>query len=141
MPMDFITQNLLLISLVVVSGAGLVWQMFGGGGGNGVNPGEATMLINREDALVLDVREASEFASGHLPEARSIPAGKLNERIGELEKFKDKPIIICCASGMRSSKACNDLKKLGFGKLYNLAGGVDAWVGAGYPLSKGGKAR
>lgn len=139
MPMDFINQNILLISLVVVSGAALLWQIFGSASGNGVNPGEATLLINREDALVLDVREPDEFASGHLPEARSIPVGKLDERIGELAKFKDKPIIVCCASGMRSNKACNELKKQGFGKLYNLAGGIDAWVGAGYPVKKGSK--
>ena len=64
---------------------------------------------------------------------------KLADRVGELEKFKDKPIIICCATGMRSNKACSELKKHGFEKLHNLAGGVDAWVGAGYPIKKGSK--
>lgn len=102
-------------------------------------PGEATQLINREDAHILDVREVNEYAAGHLPDAVNIPGGKLAERIGELEKFKDKPIIVCCASGMRSNKVCGELKKQGFTKLHNLAGGVDAWVGAGYPIKKGGK--
>ena len=85
------------------------------------------------------MREAEEFAGGHMPDAINIPVGKLAERVAELEKFKDKPVIVCCAAGMRSSKACGELKKHGFDKLYNLVGGVDAWVGAGYPIKKGGK--
>ncbi len=139
MPMEFINQNIMLVGLVAVSGLSLLWPLLVRPSGNSVNPGEATMLINREDAHILDVREADEFAAGHLPEALNIPAGKLAERIAELEKFKDKPIVVCCASGMRSNKACGELKKQGFEKLHNLAGGVDAWVGAGYPVKKGGK--
>ncbi len=139
MPMEFINQNILLISLVVVSGLSLLWPAFARQSGNSVSPGAATQLINREDARIVDVREAEEFAGGHMPDAINIPVGKLAERVAELEKFKDKPVIVCCAAGMRSSKACGELKKHGFDKLYNLAGGVDAWVGAGYPIKKGGK--
>jgi rhodanese-related sulfurtransferase len=139
MPMEFINQNILLISLVVVSGLSLMWPMFARPSGNSVGPAEATQLINREDAHIVDVRETDEFAAGHLPEAKNIPAAKLADRISELEKFKEKPIIVCCASGMRSNKACAELKKQGFEKIHNLAGGVDAWVGAGYPIKKGGK--
>ncbi len=139
MPMEFINQNVLLISLVVVSGLSLLWPVFVRPSGNSVSPAEATLLINREDAQVIDVREADEFAAGHLPDSVNIPSAKLLERVGELERFKDKPVIVCCASGMRSNRACSELKKQGFGKLYNLSGGVDAWVGAGYPIKKGGK--
>jgi rhodanese-related sulfurtransferase len=137
MPMEFINQNIMLVGLVAVSGLSLLWPLLVRPSGNSVNPGEATMLINREDAHILDIREVDEFAAGHLPEAQNIPAGKLAERIAELEKFKDKPIVVCCASGMRSSKACGELGKLGFTRVHNLAGGVDAWVGAGYPVKKG----
>jgi rhodanese-related sulfurtransferase len=136
-PMEFITQNILLITLVVVSAAGLVWPLLNRSGANDVNPAEATLLINREDAHVIDVREAEEFAKGHLPDARHIPLAKLADRIGEIEKFKGKPVIVCCASGMRSSRACGQLGKLGFSNVHNLAGGIDAWVGAGYPIKKG----
>lgn len=141
MPMEFINQNILLISLVAVSGLSLLWPLFARPAGNSVNPAEATQLINREDAHIVDVREPDEYAGGHLPEARNIPVGKLAERIGELEKFKDKPIILCCASGMRTNKASAELKKQGFEKLYSLAGGVDAWVGAGYPVKKGARSK
>lgn len=141
MPMEFFNQNILLVSLVVVSGISLLWPMFARPSGNSVSPAEATQLINREDAHIIDVREADEYAGGHLPDAKNIPVAKLADRIGELEKFKDKPIIICCATGMRSNKACAELKKQGFEKLHNLAGGVDAWVGAGYPIKKGSKSK
>lgn len=139
MPMEFINQNILLIAIVAVSGLGLLWPLLFRPVGNVVNPGEATLLINREDARVLDVREAAEFAAGHIPDAIGIPVGKLGERLSELEKFKDKPLIVCCAAGMRSNKACAELKKAGFEKLYNLSGGIDAWVAASYPLHKAGK--
>lgn len=141
MPMDFITHNILLIAVFVVSGLGLLWPLFARSAGQSVNPGEATLLINREDAIVVDVREVDEFAAGHLPEAKNLPLGKLAERLDELEKFKAQPVILCCASGMRSNKACGELKKAGFGRLYNLAGGVDAWVGAGYPTKKGARGK
>lgn len=139
MPMDFINQNLLLVVLAVTSGLALLWPLLAPGAKNEVSPVEATQLINREDALVVDVREVDEYANGHLPDARNIPQAKLAERAGELEKFKDKPLIVCCAAGMRSAKACSELTKLGFARTYSLAGGVDGWVGAGYPIKKGSR--
>jgi len=137
MPMEFINQNILLIAVVVVSGLGLLWPLLAGSAGKGLNPVAATQLINREDAYILDVREADEFAGGHLPEARNIPLGKLAERIGELEKFKDRALLVCCAAGVRSGKACAQLRRNGFTRMHSLAGGVDAWVAAGYPVKKG----
>ena len=73
MPMDFINQNVLLIALVVISGLALLWPALVRPAGNTVNPAEATTLINREDAHIVDVRDAEEFASGHLPDALNIP--------------------------------------------------------------------
>ncbi len=137
MPMEFINQNILLIAVVVVSGLGLLWPLVMGGAKNEVSPAQATLLINREDAHVIDVREVDEFAGGHLPEARNVPLAQLADRIIEIEKFNDNPVIVCCASGMRSAKASCELGKLGFAKVHSLAGGVDAWVGAGYPIKKG----
>lgn len=136
-PMEFINQNILLIGVVVTSGLGLAWPMLMRSGGNEVSPAEATLLINRNDAQIVDVREADEFAAGHLPDAKHFPLSKLSERIGELDRFKDKPLIVCCATGMRSGKACKEFTKQGFNNLNSLAGGVDAWVGAGYPIKKG----
>lgn len=135
--MEFLQQNILLVAIAVFSGIGLVWPILRPSGATSVNANQATQLINREDAIVLDVRGTDEFVTGHLPECRNIPLGKLKERIGELEKFKERPLIVCCASGARSASAIGELKKLGFGKLYNLSGGVEAWRSAGLPLKKG----
>ena len=138
--MEFINQNILLIGVVVTSGLALAWQFLAKNSA-AINPAEATLLINREDAQVVDVREADEFAGGHLPEARNIPAGMLAVRVGEIEKFKDRPLILCCASGIRSGKACEQLKKAGFTRLYSLDGGFDAWRQAGLPVRKGSRGK
>lgn len=136
--MDFIQQNILYVVMAVVSGAMLLFAQFQSRG-NLITPQQATLLINRDDALVLDIREANEFSSGHLQGARNIPLSRLEEAESELQKFKEKPIIVCCASGVRSGKACTILKKFGFEPVHGLEGGVAAWVTAGLPLSKGKK--
>ncbi|MBS1158292.1 MAG: Rhodanese-like protein [Proteobacteria bacterium] len=138
-PMEFINQNILLISIVMISGLGLLWPLFMRSGANELTPAAATLLINRQDAQVIDVREVDEFAAGHLPDAKNIPLSKLGDRVSEIEKFKDKPLIVCCAAGVRSVKGCGALAKLGFSNVHSLAGGVDAWVGAGYPVKKGSR--
>jgi rhodanese-related sulfurtransferase len=136
--MQFIKNNIWLIGLALGSGVMLVWpvlrrQLFGIGE---VSPNEAVMLANREQALMLDVREDAEFATGHIPEARHIPLGQLLSRVGELDAWKDKPIVVNCQSGMRSATACALLRKQGFTKLFNLGGGFAAWQAAKLPSTR-----
>lgn len=135
--MDFIKQNAFLVGLVLASGLALLISMLRGNGGKSVSVTDATLLINREDALVIDVRDAAEFAGGHLPEALHFPQNKLADRLGELEKHKARPLVVCCASGIRSAKACDVLRKAGFTKAVSLAGGVGSWSQAGLPLARG----
>lgn len=136
--MKFIQDNIFLIAVAFVSGAMLVWPMVRrGAGGANVNTLQATMMINKEDALILDVREPAEFNAGHILNARNIPLGELDKRAGELSKWKDKPIVISCATGNRSSSALGVLKKQGFERAVNLAGGFAAWKQAGLPVGKG----
>jgi len=137
--MDFIIQNIWLVLLVAISG----FMLLGGGslfgkisGINQVGPQEAVLLFNHEDALVLDVREQSEWADGHIGKAKHIPLGQLKTRLTELEKYKDKPIVVVCRSGNRSGSACGTMKKAGFEKMYNLAGGMIAWEQAGLPRER-----
>ena len=94
------------------------------------------MLINREHALVVDVREEQEFAAGHIPEARNLPLSRLDECMKELHKHKQKPLLITCLSGMRSDKACAQLKQAGFSNMYMLKGGFNAWNQAKLPVAK-----
>ena len=133
--MEFIQQNWYWAALAVVSGSLLVITSVKGAA-NGVSPTQATTLINREDAVIIDVRDAGEFAAGHLPNARHIPLADLEKRIGELDKLKDKPLIVNCQSGGRSASACGILKKAGFTQVHNLEGGIAAWEQANMPVSR-----
>ncbi|MFA6445453.1 MAG: rhodanese-like domain-containing protein [Sterolibacterium sp.] len=128
-------NNLMYVMLAVTSGAMLIWQTINSGGRNQVSPMQATLLLNREDALVIDVREASEWSAGHIPNSRHIAIGQLEKQIHEIEKFKSRPLIVNCQTGNRSSSACGTLKKHGFEKVYNLAGGIGAWRDAGLPTT------
>lgn len=136
--MQFISNNILPISMAVFSGIMLLWSFFGNRfrGVKEVNSAGALQLINHKGAVVLDVREPSEYESGHVLNAKLVPLGKLKERIGELEKYKDSPIVVVCRSGNRSGTACFILGKQGFSQAYNLAGGVQAWQKANLPLEK-----
>lgn len=136
--MEFVQNNIWLILTAVIAAYMLIWpslaKRFSGVVDVGVN--EAVQLINHNDAHILDVREDSEYYSGHVPHSRHIPLGALGKRHIELEKFKNKPIIVVCRSGARSGSACGALRKLGFEKVYNLSGGMGAWQQANMPMEK-----
>jgi hypothetical protein len=87
--MEFLQQNMMWVALAVVSGGMLMWPLIAGGTVAHLTPAEATLMMNREDAVVLDVRETGEWSSG--PYRRCAPhhAGQLDKRLSELEKFKD----------------------------------------------------
>lgn len=135
--MEFLQQNWHWAALAVASGAWLLFDAVRNKGDKTqISPVEATLLINREDAVVVDVRDDAEFARGHIPNARHLPVGDIARRSGELEKFKNRPIILYCASGNRSASALAELKKAGFEKLHNLRGGIMEWEKAGQPVTR-----
>ncbi len=136
--MEFIQQNLMWVMLAAISGGMLLWQTIRGGGANSISITEATLLLNREEAVVVDVRETHEWSAGHIPDAKHIALGQLGKHLSELEKFKTRPLIICCASGNRSTSACHTLKKAGFERVFNLSGGIGAWTDAGLPVTTKG---
>jgi len=131
-------DNVLLIGLALGSGFMLLWPMLkrSAGGVANVSPNEAVLLINRSNAVVLDVRDDAEFAAGHVADAKHIPLAQLESRINELKRFQQKPLLVHCQSGVRSAKACDLLRKHGFEKLYNLQGGLNAWAQAKLPVIK-----
>lgn len=134
--MKFLINNAIYIGLAVGSGLMLLWPMLRRGA-KSVSPSEAVLLINRNQGMVLDVRDDAEFAAGHINDARHIPLAKLEDRLAELQKFRDKPVIVHCQSGVRSSKAAATLRKHEFTQVYELDGGVNAWTQAKLPLVKG----
>ena len=98
---------------------------------------QATLLINRENAIVVDVRNESEFKKGHILNSKLLPLSKLkNNELGNLEKDKDTPIIVVCNTGMTSTQACQMLQKSGFTNVHNLQGGITQWQSANLPLTK-----
>ncbi|MBI5436790.1 MAG: rhodanese-like domain-containing protein [Nitrosomonadales bacterium] len=116
----------------------LLWPLFGNRlrGVKEAGIAEALQLINHKNAFVLDVREENEFNTGHILNSRLIPLGKLRERTGELERYREQPIVVVCRSGQRSTAACVLLGKQGFSLVYNLAGGIQAWQKVNLPLEK-----
>jgi rhodanese-related sulfurtransferase len=102
-----------------------------------INHQQATMLMNREDAVVIDVRGDGEYKKGHILGSKLMPLSKFkNNDLASIEKYKDTPIIVVCNSGMTSNQACQMMQKLGFNDLYNLQGGITEWRNANLPLTK-----
>ena len=131
-------MNMVLLGTVLVTGGMLVWPLVSRllRPGQEVGAIEAVQLINRRDAVVIDVRDAAEYKSGHITNARHIPEGEIDSRMKELEKVKSKPIIVSCARGNRSLNVANRLRKLGFAEVFSLRGGIAAWQAASMPLEK-----
>lgn len=106
------------------------------GGKNNIDPQQATLMMNHEDAVVVDVRPMADFGKGHIKNAVNIPINGFSSQVGQLEKNKDRPIIVSCRSGNQSQMACRQLRKAGFEKVFNLRGGVMAWEAANLPVSR-----
>lgn len=96
----------------------------------------ALRLINDQDAVVVDIRDAGDYKEGHIPQARHFPFSALPERLGELAKVKDQPIIVYCRTGATSQSACVLLKKNGFANAHSLKGGLSSWLDAHLPISR-----
>jgi len=130
--------NMVLLGLAVTSGGMLVYPLLTRGmrPGAEVGPSEAVMLINRKDAVVLDVRDDGEYAGGHITNSRHVPEKQIADRMKELEKLKSKPLIVSCASGRRAAAVVDTLRKQGFADVVALRGGIGAWRQAGMPLEK-----
>ena len=135
--LSFATQQWYLLLALVVIVAMLVHSFVGAAGVNNVPPSEAVALINRQNAIVLDVRTDDEYKQGHIINSVHIPVGLLASRINELERHKTHPLVVICRTGQRSTQACSILRKQGFESLYGLAGGIVAWQSANLPLAKG----
>lgn len=123
----------LLIILLMLSGTTLISALRGI---RQVGPEEATQLINHDGGVVIDVRDDKEYAEGHIINSLHVPMASVQSRIGELEKYKQKPVIVSCRSGARSNTVSGWLRKHNFENVANLKGGVMAWQNAGLPLSK-----
>jgi rhodanese-related sulfurtransferase len=137
--LQFLQNNWPLVLVMLVSGAMLVWPLINSplSAMREIGAVQATQLINRKDALILDLREAKEYEGGRVPNAMHIPLSQLSSRGQELGKFTARPLIAYAGRGTRSQSAAGTLAKLGFKEIYALRGGLRAWVDAGLPVEKG----
>jgi rhodanese-related sulfurtransferase len=137
LPEFFSNHASLAMAFVVILGT-LLWTLWQGLGRGlkKLSPMDATQLINREDAVVVDVRTDGEFNQGHIVNAVNIPQKSIEEQLTKLNKYRNRPIIMACRTGQIGSGVGSTLRKNGFEQVYNLAGGLVAWEGADLPLVK-----
>ena len=135
---EFISQNMMLVLLFITSGGMLLWPTLSTlvGGAKEIGTLETTRLMNSGNALVLDIRNTTEFGAGRIPKSKNIPLAEIEKRIDEISKFKDKPVIVTCGANTRAGAAMRQLKVLGFVNVYQLQGGFGAWQQASLPVEK-----
>jgi rhodanese-related sulfurtransferase len=131
----FDLYHIIVIAVAVLSGGALLWPALQPRGRR-ASALQVTQLINRGKTVVVDVRSAEDFAAGHLRDAKNIPLADLSARIGELDKFKAKTVVVVCQSGARADKAAKTLAAAGFTDVFSLDGGQPAWITAGLPTTK-----
>jgi len=102
-----------------------------------ISPTQLTLLVNRENAVVIDIRSEDDFRKGHITDAKNLTQAQIDgQQLAGLEKQKDAPIIVVCQAGMSASKAAASLAKQGFTKVSILQGGMGTWTGASLPVVK-----
>jgi len=132
----FIVDNWMLILLAISSGGMLAWPLIRGTGGGSLTAQGAVQLINRERAVVVDVRDPEEFAAGHATGARNVPFAQLEQKLPTTVKNKTVPLLLMCASGARAQRALAMAKKLGYEQAQVIAGGLKSWKDANLPVEK-----
>ncbi len=136
--MTFFTDytNLALIAILLVSGALLLWPTLSGSGRGALSAAEATQLINRRNAVVIDLRDVADYANGHLPAARHLAFSELGARINHVAKNKSTPVLLVCQRGQHSHKGVRIVEAAGYSDVHVLQGGMNAWQRAGMPVVK-----
>lgn len=130
---EFIGNHLVLSTMWLVTlGAIILYHQRTGS--SSVGPQQAVMLINRKNAVVVDVRDKKEFESGHIVDSINIPAAKLKQRMTELKKHKEKPVVVVCKLGQHSGEAAKMLLEAGHAEVFKLSGGLTEWKAQSLPL-------
>jgi len=103
-------------------------------GGQTVSAQALVEMVNKENALVLDVRDKKEFDAGHIVNAINIPQASLADRLDELNKYKERPVVVACRMGQHSGTAGTLLRKNGFTNVRRLTGGIAEWRNQNLPV-------
>jgi rhodanese-related sulfurtransferase len=103
-------------------------------GGASITPAQLTMLVNQHEGIVVDLREAGDYRQGHIADSINLPYTKLAERVAELDRHREKPVVLVCKFGQSAGPAAKTLKEKGFAKVFKLGGGISEWQGSQLPL-------
>jgi rhodanese-related sulfurtransferase len=132
----FIVDNWLLVLIALSSGGMLAWPLVRGASAGSLTAQGAVHLINRERAVVVDVREPDEFAAGHVTGAKNVPLEQLEAKLTTAVKNKSVPLLLFCATGSRAQRAVAMARKLGYEQAQAVAGGLKSWKAANLPVEK-----
>lgn len=131
----FVMNNWYWVLLAVGSGVLLTFpQLLGDVSDQGLDLNEAVRQMNREKAVLVDVREPQEFEGGRAVQARNIPLAELQAKLPTSIKNKKAPLLFICESGASSLKAVKLAQQLGYENAHSVAGGMEAWKKANMPV-------
>jgi len=132
---EFATNNFMLVAAWVITLIMIMWSE-GQKAGKSVSPAIATQLINKQDAVLIDIRTKKEWDTGYIVGSKHIPITELDRRLTEVEKFKSRPVIVICNLGQAAGSASKRLKAAGFENVMRLQGGITEWKGQNLPMVK-----
>jgi len=135
MLLEFVLQQWMLVGALLTLIALLI-GLETRGGAKSVSPRQLSDLVNRQQGVILDVRDKNDFRTGHIVDALNIPHTQIKDRIGELNAHKDKPVIVVCKLGQHAGLVARSLKLAGFAQVYKLGGGITEWQSEQLPLVK-----
>jgi rhodanese-related sulfurtransferase len=124
--LEFLAQQWLLVAALIAVLA-MLFLHESRRSGPSLSPQQAINLVNSEGGVFLDLREAADFKQGHIVDSLNIPAGKLESRMAELEKYRERPIVLVCKMGQQSGVAGKQLRAAGYEKIYKMTGGMMEW--------------
>lgn len=133
--LEFIGQQWMLVMGLMLMVAMLIFHENQKGGAT-VTSQQLVALMNKENAVVVDLRDAADFRAGHITDATNIPYNKFSERLSELEKYKSGPIVLVCKYGQHTGSAGKMLRAAGYENVYRLGGGMSDWQANNFPLVK-----
>ena len=131
----FISQNLIAVALLLFTIVALIIYE-GRKGGTKLDPTQATRMMNKEGALVVDLRPLTEFSSGHIAGSINVQPDKVKQHLFSIKHSKETPVILVCKTGSNSKGTGGSLVKAGYLKVNVINGGMMTWESNGMPLSK-----
>ena len=130
---EFIGNHYILVSVFIFLLVAFIINE-GKQGGAALTPNNLVNLVNREGAVIVDIRDNKEFGNGHIAGAVNIPFGTIDSRVGELHPYKEKPIVLVCKMGQHAGSIGRKLRAQGFEDVRRLSGGMAEWGANSLPV-------